>query len=416
MEQVEQGEGSRRGVPGPAPLSRQRQEYARLVARGVSNAEACRIVGVNRRTGTRWRYGRTVPARDGTARQYPGMSELATTARPERSERYLSEEERGQIADLLRAKKTYRAIARALGRSPSTISREVARNRDEQGRYRPSAAHRSATARLARPRARKVVKDGSLGRLVQGWLDLKWSPEQISAALRRAFPNDPSRQLSPESIYQALYANCTGLQRDPWDCLRSRRCRRRPDRRGDRRRPREQTGPNARRPLSERPPDAEDRTTAGHWEGDLITGKANRSAIATLVERASGYTMLVHLPGRHTAEVTTKAVIAAFTALPAGLRRTLTWDRGTELADHAEISAATGLGIFFADPHSPWQRGSNENTNGLLRQYFPKGSNLALHSPDQLLRVQDELNGRPRKRHAWSTPETRLTALQCPNE
>jgi IS30 family transposase len=344
------------------------------------------------------------------------MSEINTAA-AQRSEWYLSEDERGVIADRLRAgTSTYRAIARELGRAPSTISREVARNRDELGPYRPSAAQRLATARMARPRARRLAGDRSLAALVQGWLDLRWSLEQISAALRLAFPNAADRQLVPESIYQALYANCPVLQRDPRACLRSGRRRRRPHRRGDRRRAHDQTGPSSRRPLSERPAEVEDRATVEHWEGDLITGRANRSAIATLVERASGYTVLVHLPGRHTADVTTRALIAAFTALPPALRRTLAWDRGTELTSHHEISAATGVEIFFADPHSPWQRGSNENTNGLVRQYFPKGSNLALHSPGELRRVQDELNGRPRKRHGWATPEARLAALQCRNE
>lgn len=273
-----------------------------------------------------------------------------------------------------------------------------------------------ATVRLARPRERKVTGDRSLAALVQGWLDLKWSPEQISAALAVAFPNDSRRHLAAESIYQALYAKGPVLQRDPQACLRSRRRRRRPHRRGDRRRVNEPGGPGARRPLSERPAEVEERTDTGHWEGDLITGTANRSAIATLVERASGYTVLVHLPGRHTAEVTTAALIATFTALPPGLRRSLTWDRGTEMADHHQISGATGIEIYFADPHSPWQRGSNENTNGLLRQYFPKGTNLAVHSPQRLEQVQDELNGRPRKRYDWVTPTARLAALQCFHE
>lgn len=403
-------QSSRRGVPGSVPLSRQREEYARLIARGVSNAEACRVVGVNRRTGTRWRYGRTIPARDGSQRHYPGVVHSADA--PARSPRYLSEQEREVVADGLRAKDSMRAIARELGRDVSTVSRELARNRDEQGRYRPAAAQRMATARLARPRDRKVSGDRSLNRLVQGWLDLKWSPEQISAALRIAFPNDPPRRLAMESIYQALYAKDGVLQRDPRTCLRSGRRRRRPHRRGDRRRASEQAGPGARRPISERAPEVEDRIVTGHWEGDLITGQANRSAIATLVERASGYTVLVHLPGRHTAEVTTRALISTFRGLPSRLCRSLTWDCGTEMADHAQVSEATGIEIFFADPHSPWQRGSNENTNGLLRQYFPKSTDLAVHSADRLRAVQDELNGRPRKRHGWATPTAQLAALQ----
>jgi IS30 family transposase len=327
---------------------------------------------------------------------------------PPRSSRYLSEGEREVIADRRRAKASMRSIARELGRNVSSVSRELARNCDELGRYRPSAAQRIATARVARPRERKVATDRSLGALVQGWLDLKWSPEQISAALRIAFPQDPTRRLTVETIYQALCAKESVLQRDPATCLRSRRRRRRPHRRADARRSRPR---GARRPISERPTEAEDRKTVGHWEGDLITGASNRSAIATLIERASGYTVLVHVPGRHSAEVLTPALVAAFNALPAGLCRSLTWDCGTEMSEHHLLTAATGMPVFFADPHSPWQRGSNENTNGLLRQYFPKGSNLAIHPPLRLAAVQDELNGRPRKRHSWATPDTRLTAL-----
>ncbi len=260
-----------------------------------------------------------------------------------------------------------------------------------------------------------MVADRSLGALVQGWLDLAWSPEQISAALTMVFPNDARRHLAAESIYQALYADGVVLQRDPR--LSAFGTAAAPPAPARRPAPTPGLGRAGRpRPLSERPAEAEDRTTAGHWEGDLITGTANRSAIATLVERASGYTMLVHLPGRHTAEVTTRALIAAFTALPPGLRRSLTWDRGTEMADHHQVTAAIGIEVFFADPHSPWQRGSNENTNGLLRQYFPKGTNLAVHSPARLEQVQDELNGRPRKRHGWATPTARLAALQSLHE
>lgn len=340
----------------------------------------------------------------------------ATNQPSRRSARYLSEDERGVIADGRRAQHSMRRIARELGRDVSTVSRELARNSDESHRYRPSAAHRMATARLVRPRQRKVAADPVLAAVVQEKLDAKWSPEQISHTLALTFAEDASRRLAPETIYQALYAKCPVLQRDPAACLRSARRRRRPHRRADRRRPNEAGGPGARRPISERPAEAEDRSVAGHWEGDLITGRANKSAIATLVERASGYTILVHLPGSHTAQVTSAALIAAFAALPVTLRRSLTWDRGTEMADHAQLSSATEISVFFADPHSPWQRGSNENLNGLLRQYFPKGSNLAIHSPARLAEVQDELNARPRKRHQWATPLDRLTALRSPRE
>jgi IS30 family transposase len=400
---------------GPAPLTRQREEHARLIARGVSNSEACRIVKVNRRTGTRWLYGRTVPLANGTSREYPAVIDIPSETRP-RSIRYLSEEERGVISDRRRAKVSMRAIARELGRDVSTVSRELARNVDEGRPYRPSAAQRMATARLARPRVRKVAADPVLAAVVQGWLDTKWSPEQISHSLAAMFPGDPSRQLATETIYQALYAKCPVLQRDPSDCLRTGRRRRRPHRRSNRRRPNETSGPTAKRPISDRPAEAVDRKTAGHWEGDLITGRSNRSAIATVVERASGFTLLVHLPGAHTAQVTRDALSAAFNGLPEALCRSLTWDRGTEMTDHANLTAATGIDVFFADPHAPWQRGSNENTNGLIRQYFPKGTNLAVHSVERLAQVQAELNARPRKRHQWATPAERLAALLSPHQ
>lgn len=303
-----------------------------------------------------------------------------------------------------------------LGRDVSTISRELSRNLDDRQRYRPFAAQLMATARLARPRPRRVEQDLVLAAAVQDKLDVKWSPEQISNTLAEDFPADPSRRLSTESIHQALYAKGTVLQRDPALCLRSRRSRRRPHRRPGRRRPNAAGGPGARPPISDRPTEADDRTVAGHWGGDLITGRSNKSAITTLVERASGALLLVHLPGQHTTEVTVTAMTAAFTALPPGLCRSLTWDRGTEMGDHALLTLATGMPVFFADAHSPWQRGTNENFNGLTRQYLPKSTDLAVHSPQRLLEVQDELNARPRKRYQWATPTARLVALQSPHE
>ncbi|MEO5610383.1 MAG: IS30 family transposase, partial [Ornithinibacter sp.] len=236
-----------------------------------------------------------------------------------------------------------RGIAVELGRDVSTISRELSRNRDDRQRYRPFAAQQLATARLARNRPRRVEQDLVLAAAVQAKLDVKWSPEQISNTLAQDFPDDPSRRLSTESIYQALYAKGVVLQRDPTLCLRSRRRRRRPHSRPGQRRPNTGQGPGARPPISDRPAEADDRTVAGHWEGDLITGRSNRSAIATLVERASGALMLVHLPGTHTTEVTVSALTAVFTALPPGLCRSLTWDRGTEMADHALLTLATGM-------------------------------------------------------------------------
>ena len=241
-----------RKSPGPSPLTAARQEYARLTARGVSNAEACRLVGVNRRTGTRWRYGRSVPTRDGRQLHYRAMVDTTVV---ERSERFLSEEERMLIADRRRTKVS---------------------NQDPAGRYRPSAAHRMATVRLARPRARKV-DDPVLAGLVQAGLDLKWSPEQISHSLAIRFPKDPIRQVATESIYQALYVNASVLQRDPATCLRSGRRRRRPHRRADRRRHRE-TGQMA--SIADRSVEADDRSVPGHWEGDRATrSRTNMSGL-----------------------------------------------------------------------------------------------------------------------------------------
>lgn len=215
--------------------------------------------------------------------------------------------------------------------------------------------------------------------------------------------------LSTESIYQALYDPATPLQRSAEQCLRTRRARRRPRRHPMARAAR----PAKMRPLEERPAGAADRTEAGHWEGDLITGAANRSAIGTLAERVSRYVMLVHVDGRHTTEVTCRGVTSAMQTLPPALRKSLTWDQGTEMAGHEQITDAIGVPVFFCEPRSPWQRPTNENCNGLLRDYFPKGTNLAQHSPADLRRVQDEINDRPRKCLEWRTPAEVLEQLQC---
>jgi IS30 family transposase len=239
-------------------------------------------------------------------------------------------------------------------------------------------------------------------------LEKRWSPEQIGQALRAEFPGDPRRHLVHETIYQAVYRpELGGLRRDLPRVLRAGRRRRRPRRRADARRPGALTGMTM---ISERPAEADGRSQAGHWEGDLITGAGNRSAIGTLVDRASRFTILVHLPSpRHTAEAVRDALVAALAVLPGQLRRSLTWDQGKEMARHAEIAQALGMPVFFCDPHSPWQRPTNEN-NGLLRQYFPKGSDLRAHGPDRLAEVAAELNDRPRKTLGWDTPASLLAA------
>jgi IS30 family transposase len=391
-------------------LEAQRQEYAELRARGVSNAQACRIVEVNRRTGTRWLYGRSVRRTTGGEVHYPPVINYQQTVR---SARFLSEDERELICDRLRAGASLRAIGRELGRAASTISREVARNSDEAGVYRPAVAQRLAAERLQRPRARRLSTDLVLRGAVQGMLDQAWSPEQISHALRERFPGVAGRQLCHESIYQAVYDRDGVLSRQRCAALRTRRRRRRRRARGDARTPqtlRDMTS------IHHRPAAIEDRVEAGHWEGDLITGALNRSAIGTLVERTTRYTVLVHLPDTHTAIATRDAVISAMDHIPRHLRRSLTWDQGKEMAHHVQITTATGAQVYFCDPHSPWQRGTNENTNGLLRQYFPKGTNLRVHSAEDLAAVQAELNNRPRKLLGWTSPAAALARLQSPHQ
>jgi IS30 family transposase len=400
-----------RGRPGPAPQTEEREAFARLIARGVSNSEACRIVGVNRKTGTRWRYGRVKISSSGRKLHYPPV---INAPKREISSRFLSEEERIRIADLRRAGLGVRAIAAELGRSPSTISRELDRNRDpSSGRYRPFTAHRLAAERRARPRAGKIVRDPRLRQFVAERLKQRWSPEQISQALRRELPDDPERHVVHETIYQAVYRpELGGLERElPGRVLRTGRRRRRPRRRADARRAGSLVGMTM---IDQRPVEAADRSKPGHWEGDLITGAGNRSAIGTPLERSSRFTILLHLPGRHTAEEVRDAVIAAFSRLPTGLRRSLTWDQDKEMALHHEIADTVGMPVFFCDKAGPWQRPSNENTNGLLRQYFPKGSDLRVHDAERLAAVAAELNTRPRKTLGWDTPAARLASVGGP--
>jgi IS30 family transposase len=334
---------------------------------------------------------------------------MATTRTTCLSARFLSEDERVLIADRVRAGVSLRAIGRELGRPASTVSREVRRNRDEAGRYRPFNAHRMALGRLVRPKERRLARDPVLQGKVQGWLDQRWSPEQIAHTLRVEYPENTAWHVVHESIYQAIYARDGTLGRDRFTCLRTRRRRRRPHRRPDARRAgslREMTM------IGDRPPEVEDRTVAGHWEGDLITGAANRSAIGTLVERTTRYVLLVHLPHQHTADATRDGVLTVMDHLPAELRRSLTWDQGKEMAGHLQITAASGMNVYFCEPRSPWQRGTNENSNGLLRDYFPKRTNLAVHSAERLAQVQDELNNRPRKTLGWKSPAVALARLQ----
>jgi IS30 family transposase len=373
------------------------------------------------------------------------------------SGRYLSFTEREEIAVLKAQGDGVREIARQLGRAPSTISRELRRNAATRaGRldYRASIAQWKAELQARRPKTAKLVDNGRLrgyvqdrlaglvhsadrtvvGPATQTWKGRNrprrqdrrwassWSPEQIANRLPIDFPDDESMRISHEAIYQALYIQGRGaLQRELVACLRTGRALRVP-----RARARQRPGGHvtAEVMISERPAEVDDRAVPGHWEGDLIIG-TGRSAIGTVVERTTRFTILVHLPrlegygveapvkngpalGGYGAEAMKNALAVRFTTMPDQLRRSLTWDRGKELAQHAQLKIDTGLAVYFADPHSPWQRGTNENTNGLLRQYFPKGTDLSRWSLDEIEAVAEALNSRPRKTLGWRTPAEAL--------
>ena len=388
---------------GPMPLTAKRDLYVQLMTQGMQNSEACRQVGVNRKTGQRWRLGRVVKdAKHGEYCYAPIVAPVVAM-----SERYLSDQERFVIADGVRAGRSKRSIAVELGRSVSTVCREVARNAEPSGEYRPHAAQQRMLARRPRPKHHRVVLNIELRGMVQERLDKRWSPEQISRSLRVERPDRPDLHLAPESIYQALYAVSSVLTSSPSVVLRTGRLDRH-RRRGGKRTSRFIVPMT---PIKDRPPEVERRVEPGHWEGDLITGQLNQSAIGTLVERSTRFTMLVHFVGTHDAEQLRDSMTAIFNRLPSGLRRSVTWDQGIEMARHHEFSAATSMPVYFCEPRSPWQRGTNENTNGLLRQYFPKGTDLSAYTPHDLQRVADELNGRPRKTLGWRSPAALFASL-----
>jgi IS30 family transposase len=397
--------------------------FWRLIGLGWSTERAAQEVGVSYGTGERWFLNGG------------GMAPMALT---EPKGRFLTLAER-ECIDLCWAEGWSQAdIAREISRDASTVSRELRRNRllsyptkpprpdgrqrrrgpvpGSQGpgrrprlRYRAAPAQSKAEVRGRRPKTAKLVEQPALRDWVQDKLESEqWSPEQIAGRLIADFPDDERMRISHEAIYQALYVQGRGaLRRDLTACLRTGRALRKPRRRADTRRERIKDKVL----ISERPADAEDRAVPGHWEGDLIIGADSGSAIGTLVERTTRFVMLLHLPADHGAEAVRDAIVTQINTLPAALRRSLTWDQGIELARHAEITFATDLPIYFCDPHSPWQRGSNENTNGLLRQYFPKGTDLAVHDLDHLDHIAAKLNGRPRKTLGFKTPAEQLAQL-----
>ncbi|MEV0394964.1 IS30 family transposase [Polymorphospora rubra] len=426
--------------PGKPSLRRDvERRFWQGIARGLSSEEAAIGVGVSQPVGSRW------------FRQRGGMPLFMIYPV---TGRYLSFPEREEIATLKAQGVGVREIARRLGRDPSTVSRELRRNAATRGGkldHRASVAQWKAELLARRPKTAKLVANDRLREYVQQRLSGEvrrrdgtavpgpeaapwkgrnkprrqdrrwanaWSPEQIAQRLRLDFPDDESMRISHEAIYQALFIQGRGaLKRELVACLRTGRALRVPRARAGQRRGGMVT-PEVM--ISERPAEADDRGVPGHWEGDLIIG-LDRSAIGTLVERTTRFTMLLHLPrmegfgveprvkngpalaGRG-AEAVRDAIAATITTMPDQLRRTLTWDRGKELAQHAQLTIDTGVRVYFADPHSPWQRGTNENTNGLLRQYFPKGTDLARWNRDDLDAVVATLNSRPRKTLGWKTP------------
>lgn len=318
----------------------------------------------------------------------------------------LSLEQRIEIRIGLEREETYRAIGQRIGRSASTVCREVNAN-GGRSRYRPMIAHRRAHGRARRPKPTKLSCNAALRERVIADLERLWSPEQIAATLREEFGDDETMSISHETIYKSLYVQGRGeLRRELARCLRTGRAKRIPHGR---------VHNKGRIPdmvlISERPPEVADRAVPGHWEGDLLVGKNGKSAIGTLVERSTRYVMLLHLPNGTSAGAVREAMAATITTLPDSLRRSITWDQGREMKEHVRFTVDTGVPVYFCDPYSPWQRGTNENTNGLLRQYFPKGTDLSVHDVDRLKEVADSLNGRPRKTLGWKRPAERFAEL-----
>jgi transposase, IS30 family len=369
----------------------QRSLARRLSAKGLSLREIGRQVGCSHEV------VRAIMCRD--------------SKRPVRSDPWqpgrgrLTLADREEISLGLRAGESFTAIAVRLGKAVSTVSREVAGNGGRHD-YRAWRAHQRARDRARRPKTPKLSHAGLAAQVTQ-WLQEWWSPQQIASRLRMEFADDPVMQVSHETIYQALFVQGRGeLRRELARCLRTGRVRRRA-----RRRP-ENTGQlRDMVMISDRPAEADDRAVPGHWEGDLLIGGDCRSAVGTLVERTTRYVLLLHLPHGRDATGVEWAMRQAISTLPEELRRSITWDQGKEMARHAEFTVSTGIQVYFCDPHKPWQRGSNENTNGLLRQYLPKGTDLSLHTAEDLARYARSLNNRPRKTLGYMTPSERLAEL-----
>jgi IS30 family transposase len=368
----------------------QRRMVRRLSAEGLSLRQVARQVSCSHQTA--WLVLRGKGGRWARSAWEPAEGRLSVV-------------EREEISLGVHRGETFSAIASRLGRATSTVSREVAAN-GGRGGYRAWRAHERARERARRPKVPKLACP-RLAAQVTAWLEEWWSPEEIARRLRIEFPTDPMMWVSHETIYQALFVQGRGeLRRELARCLRTGRAARR--RQGRHENP-------GRIPnmvmISDRPAEAADRAVPGHWEGDLIVGKASKSAVGTLVERTTRYVLLLHLPHGKDARAVDDAMRSAIATLPDELFRSITWDQGKEMSRHAAFTIDTGIAVYFCDPHSPWQRGSNENTNGLLRQYMPKGTDLSVHSAGDLARFARSLNNRPRKTLGYMKPSEKLAEL-----
>jgi IS30 family transposase len=362
------------------------REVLDAMASGLNPRQAARLTGVSATFARNWHH------RVGGVYRPPGTTY---------SDRYLDRDERYELARLIDDGLSMRAVAIRMGRAPSTISRELARNRGPAGHYQPERADRLAWVRQRRPKPSKLAGDPALAAKVQELLDHRFSPEQICGRLKVLFADNPSMRISHESIYQSIYVYPRGeLRHELKAALRTGRALRQ-------RRGRKEARGHITDMVSihDRPEEVEGRLIPGHHEGDLIKGTtASNSAVGTLVERTSGFLHLLPLRDGHSAVQVADAIVTQLGKLPAMFAKTLTWDRGVELARHASITARTGIDVYFADPYSPHQRGSNENTNGLIREYLPKGTDLSVHTEAELAAIADALNDRPRKRLGFYTP------------
>jgi transposase, IS30 family len=393
-----------------------RLEFFDLVCSGMSLQRAAVLLGVAPSAGKAWWQASgpvkpTLRPQAGSSGGLPGSVPLRLVGdveRPDRRRRSLTSEDRAVIAAGLKAKWSYAEIGEAIGRDKSVVWREVDRNRGPDGAYWAPIAHRVAHERRRRPKEFRLVGNPGLCRRIEAWMDDGWSPKLIARVLREESPRMIMGRVSHETIYQALYVQARGsLRKDLYRELSTRR-------------PRRQPRPGAKRSyspykaafkISQRPAEVADRAVPGHWEGDLVMGVAGGVAVGTLVERSTRFTILLHLPDRHDAETVAEAMVREMSQLPEHLRLSLTWDRGTELARYDKVQLELGMPVYFCDPHSPWQRGTNENTNRLLRHWLTKGTDLARFSAADLRRIAASLNARPRPTLDMRTPAQALDAL-----